>query len=640
MQTNCRSEKINIVVEYYNNKLIFDKVPQSEHKKIRELWEILREDYADWVADVRLKKISSDKTLAESFEWKGMSTWWLSPLVSKTVGVHHRWMNRLMVLYLCKNYLDVILIKTDDRLLIKSVKKNFINVNIVFLKSKQPSLKQYIKYRCRRLVIVLRYVYSFILHLERWLVLGGLAKKQKSSYPNLNESIWFHTLYPANWVKKESNIWQDRILDDSVIQDVQHKKQSCYLAYILRYGSDSSFGVFQLWKGIRSLKEKANRTVIFPQAHLKFFDILSVYINTFLEWRKFKKWHKNPLFINLFQLKGMDVSEILISEWGLGYWGNMQYCKLHGVATMRFLENLTYKPRIVNYGEFNIETRAAYHLKNLTDFGASYYALQHTQLSRNTGEAYNRLSEFSQDEYLDAMHYCPAPDYFLTHGEQYTRILSSFYPENRTHIMGSLKTKQYLNDIAFFDNQQNQEELLKELGVSKDKRTVLVALSSEDTEDICLMLRKWIPKEDINVIFTPHPSSNISEVKKIIDEHLGHLIIRLESKISTLKILKCVDLVICGFSNIAYESLIYGVPSVVLTPLGSFFPREIDPRINEFYDGKSFNSWFNNYSWIRKENHHNIELREMASKYYGPIDGLASERMWNYIIKPNLILDH
>ena len=62
-----------ILVSYFNNKLDITHVPDKEKQKVKELWVKLREEYSDWVADFRLKKI--DKlTITESLQWKGMST--------------------------------------------------------------------------------------------------------------------------------------------------------------------------------------------------------------------------------------------------------------------------------------------------------------------------------------------------------------------------------------------------------------------------------------------------------------------------------------------------------------------------------------------------------------------------------------
>ncbi len=83
-----------MIVVFKNNSISIDGESTDDHKKISVLWDEVRECYTDWVADFRLKKI--DKlTIAESLEWKGMSTWWLSPLVARDSEQDNRWLHRL-----------------------------------------------------------------------------------------------------------------------------------------------------------------------------------------------------------------------------------------------------------------------------------------------------------------------------------------------------------------------------------------------------------------------------------------------------------------------------------------------------------------------------------------------------------------
>jgi hypothetical protein len=619
---------MNIIVNYYKNRLVIDNVPVGDKKKVRCLWNIIREDYADWVAEVRLKEFGQGMPLVELLKWKGMSTWWITPLVSKSVGLNDRWMNRLMILYLCKHYTNDLELKTDDKIVITAINNNFENQNIEILKSEVNNFGSYVKYQWVGVANLLRYILSILQCFERWLVLRSMAKKQTSQNLSLNSSIWFQSQYPANWIKTENGVWQDRHLADAPLEDVKYKKCSNYLMYLQFYGKDNNVGFFQLWKNVRSIEDKTNRKVTFPEAHLRISDFIDAYLSTLVEWIKLRNWKKLSQFRDLFHLNGMDVSDILISEWESGYWGLIQYCKLRGLATKRFFNVLSHQPTIVNYAEFYIETRADYHLRSLTDYGALYYAVQHTQSSRNTGETYNRRSEFSQTEPLDPIHFCPAPDYYLAHGEQYANILSEYYPKKQIKVIGSLKIKQYLDH-----KKHSKASLFNELEISSSKITVLIAASSEDIVDICIMLMKWQPERDINIIFTPHPSSNVKNVKILIKTYLSHLPVLFINTISTPKIMAFVDLIICGFSNISFEAALFGTPSVMLIPLGAFYPREADYRVPEFYDGETFNAWFNSYNWNNKRNQQKAILTQLAFEYYYYPDGKASDRMWKILAK-------
>jgi len=193
--------------------------------------------------------------------------------------------------------------------------------------------------------------------------------------------------------------------------------ESSYLVYIYRYSKDLSISFFRLRKELRKLKEKSGRRTFFPESRLKLNDIIEVYWSTALEWIKFRRWKKKKKFKSIFTFAGMDLSIILMDHWEQSYFGIMQYCKLHGLATMRFLEPMEKQQTIVTYLELFIEIRTDYHLKNMTKNNALFYALQHSQESRNYGEAYNRESEFSQNGSVDNVHFCPMPDFFLVYGQ-------------------------------------------------------------------------------------------------------------------------------------------------------------------------------------------------------------------------------
>jgi len=66
-----RTRVLNLTNGYLKPFVPFELT--DDHKKISVLWDEVRECYTDWVVDFRLIKI--DKlTIAESLEWKGMST--------------------------------------------------------------------------------------------------------------------------------------------------------------------------------------------------------------------------------------------------------------------------------------------------------------------------------------------------------------------------------------------------------------------------------------------------------------------------------------------------------------------------------------------------------------------------------------
>ena len=64
------NKEILIKARYFNNELTFEVIPDEEYKNIKKLWVTLREDYSDWVSNVRFKNITNNKDVINYFQWK------------------------------------------------------------------------------------------------------------------------------------------------------------------------------------------------------------------------------------------------------------------------------------------------------------------------------------------------------------------------------------------------------------------------------------------------------------------------------------------------------------------------------------------------------------------------------------------
>ena len=61
-------------IKYLNNELSLYALSNKEKRDIPKLWKELKNDYDDWLADVRKKEFGLGKSISELLEWKGMST--------------------------------------------------------------------------------------------------------------------------------------------------------------------------------------------------------------------------------------------------------------------------------------------------------------------------------------------------------------------------------------------------------------------------------------------------------------------------------------------------------------------------------------------------------------------------------------
>jgi hypothetical protein len=621
-------EKNNIFkVRYFNNELTIDGVPASEYKDIRELWVSLREDYADWVAEVRLKDFGKGKSLAELLEWNGMSSWWINNLVQKDTEGDTQWLHRLMLLYFFKTYKSYVDIETDDPIIMKALVNNFPKTNFNF-QINDGELVSSINTKISLLKKSWSQLRIFIRSILKWAILYRFRFDLRPESDSSN-TVWFATFYPVNWVKGGVRNFQDRHLGDVPLMEHLFGMRSKFLVYVLRGPKDKNSSYYSLRNDLSELHEKTGRPVFFPESQLRIKDFIDVFLSTFREWQYFTSLKNEKTFTDLFNINGLDVSIILLEQWDNSYSGNMQYCKIHGLATMRFLETMSIKQSIVTYAELFIETRADYHLCGMTKVGAYFFALQHSHESRNYGEAYNRKSEFSQKLIKDHLTYCPMPDSFMVHGEQYRQILAGFYPKNRIKIIGSLKVKNILDKL----NNKNQNELkkIKSLLGNSKKHTLIIALSNDDMKIFTEILAQWEPKLNIQILLTTHPSNDLDKVSDWVNYYLSHLDVNIITDVSTFSLLHHADMLVCAGSNLIYESLLFKIKSAILLPIGCFPYRETDNRICQFHDAQTFDKWLCETLSNNAFTKNNFDKKEIFTDYYFYPDGLAAERMWQHI---------
>ena len=95
---------MKIIIKFIKNKITITGLTKDEELEVELLWTKVRDDYLDWVSEVRVKEFYKGKNIVKYFKWRNMSTWWFNRLVQKDSFVSNKWINRLMVMYLLKNY--------------------------------------------------------------------------------------------------------------------------------------------------------------------------------------------------------------------------------------------------------------------------------------------------------------------------------------------------------------------------------------------------------------------------------------------------------------------------------------------------------------------------------------------------------
>ena len=87
---------------FFNNSIDLIGFDEEESAYVDRLSIKLRDDLILWLSEVHNQKYYKDKTISNSFTWKGMSTWWMGRLVQKNSFNGDLWLNQLIVLHLIK----------------------------------------------------------------------------------------------------------------------------------------------------------------------------------------------------------------------------------------------------------------------------------------------------------------------------------------------------------------------------------------------------------------------------------------------------------------------------------------------------------------------------------------------------------
>jgi hypothetical protein len=587
-------------VDYFNNKLSFQNIPDEENESIKLIWIKLREDYTDWVANFGVNGTVKNKSVLESLEWKGMSTWWFNPLSAKDFE-YGKCLNQLMVLYLIKKYEKNIEIYLDDKVLLKTISINFPNVfvdlNIVNkdIKSKHINIVSLVKSVIR--------VFSTLALTRRF------KKNQDAKYKDIISSIWFVSPYPANWIELDGQK-QDRHFSRAIDLDRDYDEYAKYFIYIFKYAKDRKLSFIQLYKDLSNFNKWIDREVVFAESNINIKDIFNVYYSSLKEWMNFEKWVKDDDFNKLFFINKMDLSILLQNVWREGFFGDIQYRKLHGLAIGNFLGKLNNPQTIVTYGDFFAEYRGDYFFGTSNSKDSKFVSVQHSRLGRNYGPAYNRKIEFSHEK--DTKYLCPSPNLYCAQGAQYKNILSSFFPIEKIKIIGSLR---HIAPVSF---DKYKEDL------------IIIAIGSSDVDILVSFLKEVIIEKRWKIIVTTHPAIDVLYLKKIIN-NFQHLNIELNCDVSTMTLLPIARLLICSRSNVAFESTIFNTKPVRIIPIDVFPSCEGDSRILEFSDAIAFSEWFKN----NEDNLNDENMPKIVNDYYYKIDGLSSKRLWDFLMSRN-----
>jgi len=306
----------------------------------------------------------------------------------------------------------------------------------------------------------------------------------------------------------------------------------------------------------------------------------------------------------------------------MSFAGEIQMNIFNGLSIKNFLKTTESVKLMITYGEFNPGARSLYFFARDLEKPPKILSIQHGHANKNFMFFFHKKSEFTKNISLEGKFYSPSPDFYLTQGNQYNKILKSFFPK-KTKIIGSLK------DYVYKFKKNSNYIKLKKIKHKNKKKIVLICPSMGDEFSILDRLKKSVNYE-YRFILSPHfGSSNKREIiKRYFDELGDKCTLEVYSDIRTIDLLSISSIVICGFSSVAYEALFFGAQSVrVIDPIQ---PQYFDPNDNLPIASSSYRlKRILNGKFYLKTN--KTKMKKLIKHYYYKLDNKTHKRFWSYI---------
>ena len=532
-------------------------------------WDKTLNAYVDWVANTELRKYFSKEIKINNF-----SLWWASNICKKDNVVKNEW------------YYDL---------------KNCLNEN------KNINYNKVEFY----LTFFAKLTKNFITHLFWFISIKFLSF---SRFKKIKRKNCFHAINYNFLKNKDSYI--DRCYGDAPF--LKNKNNNFFLISI----SKKKFFISNFFKK-KGFKKNIPR--IIADEYLSMFDVLYIYYKTIFYFFKLKIYlNKNK---KIFFIKNIDCRKVLEPFLLKSFDGEIQNSIFTGLSINKFLKNKKIK-LFTTYMEFNPGGRSIYSfVKNLKK-PPKIISIQHGHANKNLAFFSHKKSEFTKIKQLEGLRYSPAPDFYLTQGRQFNKLLKRYFP-NKTKIIGCLKY-----DVYKFKKNKNNAKLnkIKFLDKKENKKIILICPSIGDELNILDYLKQSV-NFNFRFILSPHPTFKKNTIKRYLHELRDKCYIEVHDDVSTFDLLSISDLVICGFSIVAYEALFLNVTSIRI--INSEHPPIFDLRdkLPSVTSAKKLKKILNSDSFSKTNT---TTIKTIKRNYFYRLDNKAYLRFWNFVKRQNI----
>jgi CDP-glycerol glycerophosphotransferase (TagB/SpsB family) len=550
-----------------------------------EEWIKLREAYIDWVAYWPEKS-----GIKELLCWRGYSLWWSTNLVAKDSYIRYGWLAKL-----CK------------RVLGKEIRLPNSNSH-------------------RRGPIFL--IPLFFLDLARFLLVRLTIKPEKLT----EEDIFFYSM-DINLINKSGVVFDRQYSSGHstlLHNDHEYGKNAAYLLKL----DLLPLNLLYPRKWYREFRKKLlgfERPVYVINRHIRFIDICAIHFAVFRAWVCFSKLKRKDSFRSGCKIFGVSCDDILLDELEQSFFGPIQSSLMQAFMLKSFLMKRADKNTVmINYLETAANARPMYHFSKVSH-RHHFVAMQHSTRYKNSLSFYHR--QFELNPTLDkkrGIKFSPIPDYYFVHGIQFKNLVNQFFPQNRIKIIGVIKYDNYTKLLSDISGQR--KIVAKKINKGDDKIILLAPSFGIDIVNIMNMFVGQIPflPQSVRYIIAPHPIVTVEMVKKTAESMSVSVPFEYYPDSSTQELLFAADLVVCGYSSIALESMIFSVPSIRIVDNMSIPLTEDESGIPYVYNRNEF--WNLIPEILDCSIKANLKDKDkLVADFFFKIDGRSMNRFWESI---------
>lgn len=529
-------------------------------------WEKTNKYYVEWFARTPLRKFFSQNIKIDNF-----SLWWITYLCGKDNMVYNRW---------------------------------YYNLKGVLFDNKKIRFNKYSFY----IIFILKLSSNFLKNFFWFFLIKFVSF---SRYKKIRRKHCFHS-YSYNFFKNGDFLF-DRFYGKATY--LKNLNDNFHIVSVIRRRQFFS----------NYLKKKYIPCVIADE-FITFFNFFSVYFEVLICFFRVNNYLSKDK--NFFRINRINCRKILEPLLLSSFSGEIQNSLLRAISIRNFLRKNKVKT-FINYGEFIPGYRSIYFFVRSLKDAPIIASIQHSNANKNILYCVHKKDEFTNNKKLEGGFFSPTPDFYLTQGKQYDKVLKTFFP-NKTKIIGSLRL-----DLIEFKKKNIRKEIykIKYDKKKRDKKIILVCPSIGDEIDVLNFVKESYNPQ-YRYILSPHPVIRKETAAKFFKVFKSKSQIEVYENISTTELVSISNLVISGFSSIAYEALFYNVQSIRImnTKNPQFF--DLEDGIMTAKTSKELKKILSKKTSFKSNKKKSSSLKRY---FFNKLDNKTYLRFWSFILKQQIV---